>query len=200
MAWSTIATVAPMALQLGGGIAKGFGQMKGGQSSSAQMQYQAAVARNNAAALRMMADRTVQGGLVNADITSLRGAAKVGAVKAKQGASGINVNKGSAVDVRAGLAQSNKFDAETVLRNADLTAWGYRVKADQEEQQANLYSMGAGGAAAGGTRAGIGTLLETATALPWNWIGSGGSGYDLSADTARTAGDADLGGYGGNPA
>jgi hypothetical protein len=153
------------------------GKLKGGQAGGAAAAYQAQVARNNAIALRQMADRTIQGGLVNADVTSLRSGANVGAIKAKQGASGLNVNKGSAVDVRAGAAAAGKFDAETVLSNADLTAYGYRVKASQEEAQAGLYEMGGGQAVAAGQIGAAGSLLGAASAVPWTSIfGKGDSG------------------------
>lgn len=167
MAW---AEVIPAALSVGGGLLKGAGSLKGGQAGGATAAYQAQVARNNAIALRQMADRSIQGGLVNADVTSLRSAANVGGLKAKQGASGINVNKGSAVDVRAGAAAAGKFDADTVLSNGDLQAYGFRVKATQEEAQAKLYEMGGGQAEAAGQLGAAGSLLGAASALPWNSI------------------------------
>lgn len=176
---STAAAISAGA-SVGGLGLQAVGKLKGGSASNATGQYQAQVARNNAVALRQMADRTVAGGLVNADVTSLRSAANVGAIKAKQGANGINVNGGSAVDVRAGAAQAGKFDADTVLRNADLQAYGYRVKASQEESQANLYAMGGGQAQAAGEIGAAGSLLGAASAVPWtslsSWIGGSGGG------------------------
>lgn len=183
MAW---AAAIPIGLQVAGSLGKAAGSLKGGQSSSAAASYQAQVARNNAIALRQMADRTIQGGLVNADVSSLRGAAGVASLKAKQGASGININKGSAVDVRAGAAAASKFDAETVLRNADLTAYGYRVKANQEEAQAKLYEMGGEQAKTSGFMGAAGSLLGAASAVPWNWLGSGGGNAAPTLDTFQS--------------
>lgn len=172
---STAAAISAGA-SVGGLGLQAAGKLKGGGASNAASQYQAQVARNNAIALRQMADRTVAGGLVNADVSSLRSAANVGAIKAKQGASGIQVNSGSAVDVRAGAAQAGQFDAETVLRNADLQAYGYRVKAQQEEAQAGLYEQGGAQAQSAGEIGAAGSLLGAASAVPWTWLGSVGSG------------------------
>lgn len=177
MAW---AEAIPLGLQVVGGLAKAGGSLKGGQANSAAASYQAQVARNNAIALRQMADRTIQGGLVNADVSSMRGAAGVASLKAKQAASGIKINQGSAVDVRAGAAASAKYDAETVLRNADLAAYGYRVRANQEEAQAKLYEMGGEQAKTAGAMGAAGSLLGAASAIPWNWLGGGGEGGTLS--------------------
>lgn len=187
MAW---AAAIPAALSIGGSLVKGAGSLKGGAASNQASQYQAMVARNNAIALRQMADRTVAGGLVNADVTSMRGAANVGAIKTKQGANGINVNSGSAVDVRAGAAAAGKFDADTVLANADLQSYGYRVKASQEEAQAKLYEMGGAQSQTAGEIGAAGSLLGAASAVPWNFLGGGG-------DTGVTAAAAPAGGYGG---
>lgn len=170
-----------------GGLAlQASGKLKGGAAGGAAGAYQAQVARNNAIALRQMADRTVAGGLVNADVTSMRGAANVGAIKAKQGANNINVNSGSAVDVRAAAASAGKFDADTVLRNADLQAYGYRVKASQEESQAKLYEMGGSQAQSAGEIGAAGSLLGAASAVPWkslsSWMGGSGTAEPTLAD------------------
>jgi hypothetical protein len=183
MAW---AEALPIGLQVVGGLAKAGGSLKGGQAGGAAAAYQAQVARNNAIALRQMADRTISGGLVNADVTSLRSAANVGTIKAKQGASGINVNQGSAVDVRAGAAAAGKFDAETVLRNADLQAYGYRVKANQEEAQAGLYERGGAQAESAGQIGAFGSLLGAASAVPWGSVfGGGGDGFSPGDGSVR---------------
>jgi hypothetical protein len=181
MAW---AEAIPIGLQVAGSLGKAAGSLKGGQAGSQMASYQAQVARNNAIALRQMADRTIQGGLVNADVTSLRSAANVGAIKAKQGASGLKVNKGSAVDVRAGAAAAGQFDAETVLRNADLQAYGYRVKANQEEAQAKLYEMGGSQAESAGQIGAVGSLLGAASAVPWKSVFGGGGGGGIDSEIA----------------
>jgi len=193
---SAVATWAPVALSAAGTASKVAGQAKGGQANSQTYAYQAQVARRNAAVNRMRAERAEQAGIAGADIESLRGANLLGAVKAKQAASGVNVNTGSNVDVRADIAKANKFNATNVLRNAELTSWGYRRQAESDDTQAALYDRGASGAGSAAAGAIGGTLLEGASSLPWGWLKGLGSGGDTVSDAVRTAGDADLAGYG----
>jgi len=188
---------APVALSAAGTASKVAGQSKGGQSSSAMNQYQAQISRRNAAIQRMRADRAEQAGVAGADLESLRGANTMGAVKAKQAASGVNINDGSAVDVRADVAKANKFNAANVLQNAELTSWGYRRAADNADTQASLYDAGAIGAGQTGAAVG-GTLLEGASSAPWGWLKGLGKGGSLDNSIGGAAGGAGtFGGYDG---
>lgn len=196
MAWSEIAQAAPVALQLAGTGAKAKGQSQAGTANSALYGYQAQVARRNAEVQRQRADYAEKAGIAGADIESLRGANILGTVKARQAASGVDVNTGSNVDVRAGIAKANRFSAENVLNNALLQAWGYKNQAANEEAQAGIYDAAARGAISGSDLAAGGTLLEGASSLPFGWLkGLGGGGDTASpvsaADTAFS--QADLG-------
>ena len=181
MAWSEVASAVPAVLSLAGTGAKAAGQSKGGQNNAAMNQYQAQIARRNAAIQRMRADRAEKAGIAGADLESLRGAQTMGALVGKQAASGVQLNSGSNVDVRADVAKANKFNAANVLQNAELTSWGYRRQADNAETQAKLYDAGAIGAGqTGGAVAG--TLLEGASSVPWKWLkGLGGSGDGMAS-------------------
>ncbi len=53
----------------------------------------------------------------------------IGAQRAKQGASGVDVNSGSAVDVQADTAVIGEQDALTIKSNAMREALGYRLGA-----------------------------------------------------------------------
>jgi len=126
----TIATVA------GTGIAAA-GALEGGA-------YAAQVARNNKTLALQNADYARNAGQAQAAITSMKGAAKSGALKAGQAASGVDVNTGSAVDVQAGEREADTLDAETVLTNAELQAYGYTTQAanfEAEAQQDETASM-----------------------------------------------------------
>lgn len=167
MAW---AQAIPAGLTVLGAGAKAFGQLKGGSASAEAARYRAQVAENNAQMYEQAAVRAVQGGEVSSDVEGLRTAQRVGDAKASQAASGIDVNKGTAVDVRAGLAQAGRLDQLTTLNNAQLQGWGYRVKAAQERAQAKLDTMEAGSAVPGAALGAAGTLLGSASALPTKWF------------------------------
>lgn len=163
--------------------------------------YQAQVARNNAEIARMAGTRIVQAGEVKAQTESLKTAATVGKIKANQAAGGIDVNTGSAVDVRADAAKAGQLNAETALSDAELQNWGYKTTAGTYEAQAGLdvaqqqldvtnaqelygqasfyqgevpaIQQGAGLAAEGTQIGGVASLLNTASSLPLKFSGFG---------------------------
>lgn len=102
-------------------------------------QYQAQVARNNATSAKNNATYAMQVGEVDATTEGLKGRSRLGAIKAAQAANGLDVNTGSAVDVRAGEAAAARQDVLTTRSNAALKAYGYRTDAANFEAQAGLH-------------------------------------------------------------
>jgi hypothetical protein len=158
------------AFSVAGTAIKAGGQIKGGQSNSQANYYQAAVARRNAQAYRDAGTREVQGGQVAADVAGLKNRENVGRALAQQGANHVDVGGKTATDVRQGIATAGRLDQLTVLSNAQLKNWGYRMKADQEEAQANLYQAGGNNAGPAGISAGLGTIFQSASSLPTKWL------------------------------
>lgn len=199
------AGTAALALSAGGMAAKTLGSLGAGSASSnaaaAQAQiaaYQGQVARNNAIIANQQADSEIKVGQTQAFNQSLQNAAKFGNVKTAQAANGIDVNKGTAVDVQASERQLGQYGAETVLSNAQRKAYGYRVQAQTDLAQAGLYDAqgqlsrsSAASAATGGLLSGAGSLLSGASQLPFNWGGGGGGdayggAYSTSGGSSAT--------------
>lgn len=130
--------------------------------------YSAAVARNNAKISEQNAAYATEAGNQSAQITSLQSAAEGGSLKANQGASGVDVNTGSAVSVQAGQRAAGQLETETTLHNALLSAYGYQTQAESDKAQAQQDIVG------GFTQAG-GGLLENASSLGFKWAGLGGA-------------------------
>lgn len=170
MAGFTTATAISTGLSVLGTGTSVVGKLKGGQANSEAARYRAQVAENNAKMYEQMATRAVQGGEVSSDIAGLRTQQKVGATKVAQAANNIDVNKGSAVDVQAGVAQAGRLDQETILSNAQLQGYGYRVRAAQERAQAGLDEKEASSATGAGITGAAGSLLGAASSLPWGWV------------------------------
>ena len=140
--------------------------------------YQAQVAENNAKIAEQNAAYARQAGLAEAQAQSMKGAEQIAAIKAAQAASGIDVNIGSAVDVRVGQTELNRLDTENILQRADLAAYGYRTQATNALAEARLrrqsarYGVSAAGEAmTGGEIGAAGSLLENASALGFKWTG-----------------------------
>lgn len=139
-----------------GGALSIFGNILKGNAASEAASYRAAVANNYARFYEKQGDQQAQ-------IHGLKVGQIIGSQKAAQGASGLDVNTGSAVDVRASAAQTGRLDELTILNNAANKALGLRAEAALETQKAdNAITEGMFGA---GT-----SLLSAATSVSDKWL------------------------------
>lgn len=152
------------------------GAVQQGKAAKSQAAYQAQINRNNAIVAEQNAEYAVKAGQQQAMTESLKGAAAVGGIKAAQGASGINVNTGSAVNVQESEREKNKLDVETVIHNAELKAYGYRAQARDFENQATLNEAEGKQAEKAGYIKGLGTILSGAGSVAGGWANANPSG------------------------
>lgn len=177
MCFATMALVAGVA---GAGIS-GVGAVEGGAAAANAANYRAQVASNNAIIAKQNADYAIEAGRAAATTQSLKGAARGGALKAGQGASGVDLNSGSAVDVRVSNKEANVLDTETVMNNAELQAYGYNAKATGFEAESKLDKLTAEQAPIGADIGAAGSLLSSASSLGFKWSGMGGSSPSMGA-------------------
>ena len=135
--------------------------------------FQSEVARNNAIIAKQNADYARTAGGEQAAIASRKGAAQGAALKTGLAANGVDVNSGSAVDVEAGARETSKLDAETVLNNAELQAYGYTTQATNFKAQSAQDE-------AGGIWGAAGSLLSNASSIGGKWSGGSGTPSDPS--------------------
>lgn len=177
MAFVAAAPLVPLLLGGAGAGLSAYSAIQGGNAKSSQLNYQAAVAKNNAIISEQNAESAIEAGGAKAATTSMKGAAVGGSIKAKQAASGVDVNTGSNVDIQEGQREAALLDTEIVLHNADLQAYGYRSQAKNFEAEAGLAEAGADQAkTAGYLQAGAG-ILGSASSLGYKWGG-------MQSDTA----------------
>lgn len=91
--------------------------------------YQSSIARTNATIAGVQERQAIETGNVVASRKSLETQATVGAVRAVQGASGVDVSTGSAAAVRTGIAGAGATDVLTIKNNAARQAWGFQTEA-----------------------------------------------------------------------
>lgn len=144
--------IATAAVILGVG-ATAFGKLEGGM-------FAGQVADNNAKIAGQNAEYSAEAGEEQAAITSRKGAAEAGQLKASQGASGVDVNSGSSVDTQVGERETNLLDTLTVRNNAALATYGYKT------QQANFKAQ-AGQDREAGIIDAASTLLGGASSINW---------------------------------
>src|ERR1700676_5609173 len=114
------AAILPIALVAGiagAGVsaAGAYGSM---EASSKNADYQAQVAANNATIAMKNAAMDTQSGEIAASNQGLKTRSAVGKTLAQQGASGVDVNTGSAPKVRAAESELGALDAMTIRSNA----------------------------------------------------------------------------------
>jgi len=101
-----------------GGLQTGMqimGNVNQGRAQAQAANYQAQVAANNAQMI-------TQQGIVAAEQQQQKTAALIGGQRAAYGASGVDVNSGSSLDVQASTAMLGRLNTDTTLYNANVEA------------------------------------------------------------------------------
>lgn len=137
-----------------GGLLKGIG------TSSAD-KFNAAVAAQNSQLADQYKTWSMAAGEAQYGEEGMRTRAKVGAIKAGQAASNIDVNTGSARDVQASESALGALSGLTIRSNAARQAYGYEVKSQQDLTEAELYKKEAGQAQLQGAMTFLGGAAKT---------------------------------------
>lgn len=177
-----------------GAVTSAVGTISAGQASSNAASYSAQVARNNAVIAEQNAEYATKAGNEQATVQGLRGAAALGKIKTQQAANNVDVNSGSAVNVRASEAESGKLDVLTVQNNAALKAYGYRTQATSDTAQAALLENEASSATTGADIGAAGGLLGSASSLGFKFRGMQNPGTD-GGTAPTTSPNGSLAGY-----
>lgn len=146
------------------------GTLAAGSSTAAADAYQAQVANNNAQLATQQGKLDIQSGEIAAVDSGLKTKAAVGSEKASQGASGIDVNSGSAADVRAGTASMGMLDALTIRSNAAKKSYSDEVTAQSDTSQGVLDTYAGESAKTGSEIGAAGTLLSGASTVGGNYL------------------------------
>lgn len=141
-----------------------------GQAQAAQAGYQAQVAANNQKIANQYAEYATQAGQEEARKQGLTDRARMGAIRAAEGASGIDPNSGSALDVRQSERETGVGDVSTIEHNAALRAYGYETQAVNYGAQSQLYSAQARQATAMIPFTAATGLLGGAASLGEKWV------------------------------
>lgn len=170
-AGSTLGTVATVAGLAGTGISA-IGAIQQGNAQAAEATYSAQVSKNNEAIAGQYAEQATQTGEAQAVAQGLRERQQQQAVTAGIAAGGIDVNTGSAAQVRESARELGETDVETVRQQAALQAYGYRTQQTSFQAQSQLQTAEAGFDTTAGWLHGVGALLSGAAY--WGSFGKGG--------------------------
>jgi len=154
-----------MGATIAGGAISAYGQYQGGKATEAMYNYRAKIAAQNAIYERELGERQT------AEL-GLRQRAQAGQIMAAQGASGLDVGRGSAVEVQKSQHIISRMEQEDVRYSAARRAYG-------EETQGLLYGQAARQARwAGGVEA-AGTVLGTVGSVSSKWMQARSMGINM---------------------
>ena len=152
-----------------GTAASAYGQMQAGKAQAAQLNYQAAVGKNNS----ILAQRAADDARLRGEEAARREASKTkqlaGRQRAVLAANGQLVDQGSALDITDDTAQIGKLDELTIRSNAEREALGYEAQGMNFQAGSNLNSMGAANASTASIGGAFGTVLTGAGSVASKW-------------------------------
>lgn len=183
--WASIGTVA----SAGGGILSAVGAARSGAAGAQMYRYQAGMARFNRDIARGNADYAITSGETEASLYGLKAGQRAGAIKAAQGASGIDVGSGSSESVRESQAYVTGLDQRQIRENAARKAYGFEIEAAGDETQAGLYDAAAKNTKSASRLAVASSLLSGASGVASKWLQASKSfgGYSADSDGGEDA-------------
>lgn len=148
---------------IGGTAISAIGSEESGNAAAAASKYNSQVASENAQIATQNASMAGAAGEAQVGAEAQKTRSTVGAIKAAQAANGLDVNSGSAVDVRSSASELGELSAINIRSNAARTAYGYQTQSVSDTAQSKLDTFDASQqklagevGAAGGTLSGVG--------------------------------------------
>lgn len=181
-----------------GGLVQAVGAQSQAKAAAQTANYNASVANVNAQQAKNNATLAANAGEEQAAIQSQKTKAAVGSIVANQAAGGIDVNSGSALDVRESATELGSLDALTIRSNAAKEAYGYQTQANSFSQQAGLDTASAKNDIAAGNINTASTLLGTAGSALTTFQkfqiqgGLGSAGESTGSDFGGSSWDEDM--------
>lgn len=115
-----------------------FGKIQEGKAAQQSANYNAQVAANNATIATQNASLRMAQGNAAVEQEQMKNRAKIGAITANQGASGVDINSPSFTDVRSSAAETGMLNAINIRSNAAREAYGYQVDSSNATAQSQL--------------------------------------------------------------
>lgn len=178
-------------LTLLGGLTSAYASFMGGEYQKQMYDYQAGVARLNQqiAAQNATYARTI--GEQQAQAQGLAAGQRLGQIKTAQSASGLDVNSGSAVDVRTSQKELSAIDTATIRATAAKTAYNYEVAGVQFGAQAGLDTLAGQNARSAGMVSATSSIVGVASSVSSEWLR--GAQLGLWGQTQNPSGSQPLG-------
>lgn len=187
----TLTAISIAASAAGAGVSA-KGASDAGKAGAAQYNYQSAVALKNKEVALQNADFARARGEVEAQQSGMKSRYQLGKIRAGQGASGLDVNRGSAVEVRASQADIAGQDQDLIRNDAARKAYGYEVEARNQTAQSALYGSAATQSKRAGNIGVASSILGGVSSVAGKWTQASSTGiFGASTnDNPRNVGSA----------
>lgn len=195
MGASTALMGASTAMQAMGSISSAMGSSQSAGAQAGAYTYNSEIAQQNQEIANQNAELASESGEQQAAAQELKNRATVGSIKANQAASGIDVNQGSAVDVRASAAELGQLDAMNIRAEAARQAYAYQNQAQSYGEQSALDLASASNAKGAGRISETSTILGGLTSASANWARYMQNGSTLSTSDMGSGTDSYMGPY-----
>lgn len=180
-------------LSAGGSLINAAGALRAGGAQSQMLQYQAGIAQLNKQIALQNRDYALATGETEAVRYGMAARSRMGAIRAGEGASGIDIGSGSKAAVQEGQQLVTGIDMDQIRKNAARRAYGFEVEATTDETQAQLYTKASADAASAGRIKALGSLISGSASVADKWLQGGsvglfnrGSGSGTNPSTSVT--------------
>ena len=165
----SLAAVGMMGSAAGSGIGA-IGSLMKGQAGSQMYGYQAGIAQLNSKIALQNRDYAVTIGETEAQKYGMQARSRMGAIRAGEGASGIDIGSGSKAKVQEGQQTVTGIDLAQIRNNAARKAYGFSVEATQDTAQAGLYTAAGKDAMTAGEIGALGSMVSGTTSVADKWL------------------------------
>lgn len=170
MAFAPVLAAVSIAASAGSAIMGAMGAAQQGRAAAQQAQYQAQIARFNQQVALQNRDYQLAKGETEAQIFGRREAQRMGQIKARIGASGVDIGSGSPEDVLTSQRLLTSTDLQQIRANAARSAYGEEVKGVEAGAQATMYDTAASNIKSAIPFQVAGSLLSGAASVSSKWL------------------------------
>lgn len=165
----TLGTLGMVASGASAGVGA-IGSIMGGNANSAAYKYKAGMASIAEKVALQNAEMARAEGEVGASQAGMRYGQLAGKIKANQGASGVDVNSGSSVDVQKSQNLVARMDQRMIRQNAARKAYGFEVEAAGAKAEGAQATMASGNAKTAGLIGAFGSILGGVSSVSSKWL------------------------------
>lgn len=146
-----------------------MGSQQQAASQQSALNYQAQVNANNAKIAQQNIQQSQLAEQQTEQQNSLKAAQTQGAIRAAEGAAGVDPNSGTPALLATGSKTLADSDALTIRSNYARQQFGMAVSGMSSTAQSQLDTMGANAAGAAGTYSGLNSILSGASSISSKW-------------------------------